>query len=202
MLGSQRPAGQQGSPVSTATLSVLLVRCKPGLSHFGTGLELRGATATACTQFSPFLDCGGHIVEAFPNAFLAVLLPEERFPAPKLKRGQRFDWLYDEALSAGRLESKHLKLDLSDEVWRRLRKEKNHELRAALICLLTAAFAAKGTATLIGEPTGGWFWLPPCSLWGPWAKRALPIAAEVIANKGHTRLDVASAIRTAGLQYR
>ena len=165
-------------------------RCKPGLSHFGTGLELRVATATACTQFSRFLDRGGQIVEAFPNAFLAVLLPEERFPAPKLKRGQRFDWLYDEALSAGRLESKYLKLDLSEEVWRRLRKEKNHELRAALICLLTAAFAAKGTASVIGESTGGWFWLPPRSLWEPWAKRGLTIAAEAIATKGYPRLAV------------
>ena len=165
-------------------------RCKPGLSHFGTGLELRRATATACAQFSRFVDRGGQIVEAFPNAFLAVLLPEHRFPAPKLKRGRRFSWLYDKALESGGLQSAFLNAELPDEVWQRLRADTNRERRAALICLLTAAFAAKGTAAVIGEPTGGWFWLPPCSLWEPWANRGLLIAAEVIANKGHARLDV------------
>jgi hypothetical protein len=34
------------------------------------------------------------IVEAFPNAFLGVLMPEEELlSAPGLKRGRRFDWL-------------------------------------------------------------------------------------------------------------
>jgi hypothetical protein len=178
-------------------------RCKPGLSQFGTGLKLRYATTDACAQLNQFIsfpsgpgtqvDRCGPIVEAFPNAFLAVLLPEVVFSgeaAQKIKRGRRFDWLYDQALKAERLDSKSLLLDLPDEVWHRLREEKNHELRASLICLLTAAFAAQGTAALIGESTGGWFWLPPYSLWEPWAKRGLMIAAEAIANKGHPRLDV------------
>ena len=38
-------------------------------------------------------------------------------------------------------------LDLPDEVWDRLHTESDHELRAALICLLTAALAAQGAAT-------------------------------------------------------
>jgi hypothetical protein len=42
-----------------------------------------------------------------------------------------------------------------------LRSETDHELRAALICLLTAALAARGIAAIIGEAEGGWFWLPP-----------------------------------------
>jgi hypothetical protein len=37
-------------------------------------------------------DRGGSIVEAFPNAFLGVLIPEiDLLSAPKLKRGRRFD---------------------------------------------------------------------------------------------------------------
>jgi hypothetical protein len=33
-------------------------------------------------------------VEAFPNAFLGVLMPEvELLGAPKFQRGRRFDWL-------------------------------------------------------------------------------------------------------------
>ena len=79
-------------------------RCRPGLSHRGVGLELRNASTDACTQFSRILASSvsatgdtvrreGPIVEAFPNAFLGVLMPEvELLVAPKLKRGRRFDY--------------------------------------------------------------------------------------------------------------
>jgi hypothetical protein len=72
-------------------------------------------------------------------------------------------------------------LELPDVVWQRLRSEANHEKRAALICLLTAGLAEKGTAAIIGETEGGWFWLPPLSLWEPWAKKGLESAAKKIA---------------------
>jgi hypothetical protein len=41
-----------------------------------------------------------------------------------------------------------------------------------LICLLTAALAHEGTGAIIGEAEGGWFWLPPWSLWQPWSPEA------------------------------
>ena len=45
-------------------------------------------------------------MEAFPNAFLGVLMPEdELLAAPKFKRGRRFDWLYDQMVTTGSLES-------------------------------------------------------------------------------------------------
>jgi len=167
-------------------------RCKPGLSHWGWGLELRRASAEACVQFSRVLGNSasdgeevavsrtGPVVEAFPNGFLGVLMPEEELlSSPKLRRGRRFDWLYERMVTTGRLESVLSKsLELHAKVWRRLDSERDHELRAALICLLTAALAAQGTAAVIGEPTGGWFWLPPWSLWQRWAKQgsAMPAA--------------------------
>ena len=122
----------------------------------------------------------GPIVEAFPNAFLGVLMPEvELLAAPRFKRGRRFDWLYEQMVTTGRLESGAVRnLDLPDVVWHRLRSETDHELRAALICLLTAALASKGTTAIIGEAEGGWFWLPPWSLWEPWATRGLESAAK------------------------
>lgn len=167
-------------------------RCKPGLSHFGFGLKLRCAAAEACAQFSNVLadstttaraavvSCRGPVFEAFPNAFLAVLLPENEFrSAPRLKRGQRFDWLYERAVETGRLSSTLSKeLDLPSEVWRKLSAETDHERRAALVCLLTAAFAAKGTAGRIGDAEGGWFWLPPVNLWQDWAKDGLRSAEK------------------------
>ena len=66
------------------------------------------------------------------------------------------------------------------------------KLRAALICLLTAALAHKGTAAIIGEAGGGWFWLPPLSLWEPWAKEGLEsaekrMALKVTSSIGHER---------------
>ena len=173
-------------------------RCKPGLSHWGLGLELRRASADACAQFSRVLASSslerthaarrnGPIVEAFPNAFLGVLTPEiELLSAPKLKRGRRFDWLYEQTATTGRLELLLSdRLDMPDQFWLRVRTERHHELRAALICLLTAALAAQRTAAIVGESTGGWFWLPPSSLWQPWAMKGLESAAERIALKGH-----------------
>jgi hypothetical protein len=171
-------------------------RCKPGLSHFGFGLRLRRATADACAQFSNVLadsrrqlealsSCRGPVFEAFPNAFLAVLLPEKEFrSAPRLRRGQRFDWLYDRAVATGTLTSTLPKrLDLPREVWEKLATESDHEQRAALVCLLTAAFAAQGTAQNVGDTEGGWFWLPPMDLWQEWAKDGLARAEEELRSK-------------------
>jgi hypothetical protein len=96
----------------------------------------------------------------------------------------RFDWLYDQMVTTGRLESLlSINLDLPPVVWNRLRLETDHELRAALICLLTAALTAKGTATMIGEAEGGWFWLPPWSVWQAWAKEGLENAEKRMALK-------------------
>jgi hypothetical protein len=132
-------------------------------------------------------------VEAFPNAFLGVLMPEvELLTAPKLKRGRRFDWLYDRMVTSGRLKSLVSKsLDLPDVVWHRLRSETDHGLSGALICVLTAALAANGAAAIIGEAEGGWFWLPPWSMWKSWATEGLENAAKrtlkVTSSIGHER---------------
>jgi len=54
---------------------------------------------------------------------------------------------------------------------------------------LTAALAAKGTAAIIGEAEAGWFWLPPWSLWQPWATRGLESAEKKMALKVTSVLD-------------
>ena len=68
-------------------------------------------------------------------------------------------------------------------------QEANHEKRATLFCLLTAALASKGTAAIIGEDEGGWFWLPPWSLWQSWATEGLESAAKRMALKVTSVLD-------------
>jgi hypothetical protein len=94
-------------------------------------------------------------------------------------------FLLQQMVTTGRLESiLSQKLTMPDYFWLRLRAEGDHELRAALICLLTAALAAQGTAAIIGESSGGWFWLPPWSLWELWARQGLERVAKKMALKG------------------
>ncbi len=51
-----------------------------------------------------------------------------------------------------------------------MQANRNHDERAALVCLLTAACVARGRFTVVGEASGGYFFLPPWSLWKSWAK--------------------------------
>lgn len=156
-------------------------RCKPGMSHFGTGYLLRRAASDVFDQFCGrfFGDSarlGKNVVEAFPNLFLGVLVRKEEFDAiPELQRGKRFDWLYDQA--SKRISKLGQFCNVPDSVFRRVEREDDHELRAALVCLLTAALAASGKAVRCGDDKGGWFWLPPLEAWEPWA------AAEITTRK-------------------
>ena len=177
-------------------------RCKPGLSHWGIGLKLREAVMEACSrsQFgsilaqstttqSAFVARTGPIVEAFPNAFLGVMTSDsDLLAAPRLPRGRRFDWLYDRVTVTGKLEAVLSPiLGLPSCVWRKaetLTSKEHHEERAALICLLTAALAARNRATVIGDETGGWFWLPPRESWEPWALQGLQDVSRAMALKG------------------
>jgi len=179
-------------------------RCKPGLSHSVIGQDLLRATRKACDEFGALLkgtaspqfaiSRNGPVVEAFPNAFLAVLMSDEEFIAqPPHDRGRRFDWLYKQMKD--RLRDKLAKeLDLTDEIWQHVNITSNHDEKAALICLLTAALAAKGRATAIGDPKGGWFWLPHRSLWEQWAKHGLDAVAAEMTRNGEP-LDVFDGLR-------
>ncbi len=63
--------------------------------------------------------------------------------------------------------------------------EHDHDRRAALVCLLTAGLAKAGRASAVGEPEGGWLWLPPLALWAPWAGAALATALAGARAGGH-----------------
>ena len=52
-----------------------------------------------------------------------------------------------------------------------IKTNQNHEQKAALICLLTAAALAAGRYTAVGDPAGGYFFLPPWEAWAPWARQ-------------------------------
>ncbi len=162
-------------------------RCRPGLSHHGRALHLRKAGMEAAGQFAAVLGgkcCLGPgltarqtipIVEAFPNTFLGVLLPETVFKEkPKEKNEKKSDWLYRAAVCTGRIAALAKRLGWDEpRTIKKLEDEEHHDHRAALVCLLTAGFAASGVSTVVGDAEHGWFWLPPVDMWEPWAKQEL-----------------------------
>ncbi|MGO7751144.1 DUF429 domain-containing protein [Rhizobium ruizarguesonis] len=159
-------------------------RCKPGLSNHGNGKDLRRAASETAEQFRHLgeqgrvigkaIRAGTPIIEAFPNAFLGVLLPEARFTMPACGKRKKFDWLYDHAVDSGVIGSLFEALGWRNQaLLDAVLAEGDHEKRAAWICLLTAACAATGTSEIIGDDKGGWFWLPQSELWAPWARNAL-----------------------------
>jgi predicted nuclease with RNAse H fold len=159
-------------------------RCKPGLSHHGRGLLLREAGRQAAADFAPVLipialPFGLHviegvpIIEAFPNTFLGVLLPDATFATWSRKSGKaKSDWLYEQVAAAGMLRRLLSALDLTSST-KHFESTLDHDERAALMCLLTACFAFAGEAVVVGDRQGGWFWLPPIAFWEPWAVAAL-----------------------------
>lgn len=171
------------------TLGKFQKRCKPGMSHIqGTGMQLRRAGSKSADQFAqvtsgeqpdvgfPQVWPGRNLVEAFPNAFLGVTLEEICYESmPSLKRGKKFDWLYDQCRKRRSLEhiTSMIRLDSDNKVLNAIESTSNHEKRAALVCLLTAASVAAGRYTAVGEPAGGFFFLPPWDAWAAWSREEI-----------------------------
>ena len=97
------------------------LRCRSRPSRFWKAarvVRIRSILSSSVSANRGAVRRDGPIVEAFPNAFLAVLMPEvELLAAPRLKRGRRFDWLYEQMVTTGRLEPVLSRnLDLRGEV--------------------------------------------------------------------------------------
>lgn len=166
-------------------------RCKPGFSHVpGTGLRFRDAGEETAKQLTELIQ--GHdlsvkfpkvnkelnLVEAFPNAFLGVITPDDRFQAmPKLRRGMKFDWLYDQCCDTEAFQNviNTIGFEKVEDILNTIKTNRDHEKRAALVCILTAAAVAKGQYTAVGDDKGGYFFLPPWDLWAEWARKELDI---------------------------
>jgi predicted nuclease with RNAse H fold len=163
-------------------------RCKPGDSTVrGSGQALRrsGAetlwqlrdlvsTSSPCSIFPRVSDV--NVAEAFPNAFLGVLLEAEAIDhARRREAGARrtFDRLYDLGLQAHAFERLRSLLGWEEEpLWSQLSTCNHHEERSALICALTAICICRGLFTAIGDPDTGYFFLPPLRAWAAWASAA------------------------------
>lgn len=169
------------------TLGCFQRRCKPGLSHVaGTGRDFRQAGQESARQLSeitsgrelsaqfPRVCEASNLIEAFPNAFMGVLLPGGCFDRiPKLRRGRKFEWLYDQCRKRNIFDSVINMIGPATlpSVLQYIKSNQNHDQKAALICLLTAAAVAAGRYTAVGDPAGGYFFLPPWKAWAPWARQ-------------------------------
>ncbi len=174
-------------------------RCRPGMTHFGQGLAFREAGALAADQFSSVvgsehrLPCaaiaGAAMVEAFPNAFMGVLLPDAVLARLPPGRSGRSDRLYEACLAEGIFERVIGLLDWPvAETIAQIAGERDHDIRAAYVCLLTAGLAFSGMASVVGDEVGGWLWLPPLDLWAHWARASVAVTLEDARMRGY--LDV------------
>jgi hypothetical protein len=178
------------------TLGAFQRRCKPALSHVpGTGRALRAAGRATARQLRrmaparplgaafPRVD-GSNVVEAFPNAFLGVCLPDAAWAVrPSLRRGQKFDWLYAAwlRLDLFRPLTHAIGLPQLDGLLDACTRNVHHDERAALVCLLTAAGVKNGRYTAVGDSAGGHLFLPPWPCWAAWARTELDHARARVA---------------------
>ena len=67
------------------------------------------------------------------------------------------------------------------ELTRTCNDNRQHDQRAALVCLLTAAGVFAGTYTAVGDEHGGYFFLPPWQSWAAWAREELDLQRVRVA---------------------
>ncbi len=150
------------------------LRGKPGPTNGGSGPELhKQATILAKLTLStqdvglaayPYKVHEKAVVEAFPNAFLAVLHPDNTFPlkpeVPRRWTDTLFPRLHQKIGELlGFLLSQH-KASFS------LGDIQSHEGIASVICALTALCVVFGRCIAVGDRGLGYVVLPPLEFWG------------------------------------
>lgn len=184
-------------------------RCKPGPTNSPTGQALNNH-AIRLANIVLDLMANGHlnieeathphrihhsrIAEAFPNAFLGVLLRAEEF-ANLPPRGQRFDYFWRMAVRDGLLESLVRHLAPQTVFDRPIGDITDHDHRAAFVCALTAMCITRNQYVAVGDPEGGQIILPPHNVWPmphnvwpiPDGRRTSWAEAELQRNIGEVR---------------
>lgn len=166
------------------------LRCAPGETRHGMGAAVRRAGCDTAVQFAdstcqsrtatgfPMVQSGRGLIEAFPNCFLGVMLPDSTFPdpMPKLKRGEKFEWLLARWRSNAAVQDLQHRLGWADQgFWLELAKNTHHEEQAGLVCALTGVCVHRNQYVAVGNEVTGYFFLPPWETWQPWAKAGLAL---------------------------
>jgi hypothetical protein len=115
------------------------------------------------------------VVEAFPSAFLGVILPDPA--AVAARRGDRSDVFFEHLVTNGALRSLLEHLLPGRSLACQPAKVTHHDDRAALVCALTALSVGAGDFTAVGD-ADGWIILPPRRFVRSWAQADLEANAR------------------------
>jgi hypothetical protein len=89
----------------------------------------------------------------------------------KLKRGEKFHWLYEQWRRLQLVESlPGLTPEVRQFFGQKFQETKHHEHQAAIVCILTGLLVIRNQFVAVGDAQGGWFFLPPWSCWKRWAQ--------------------------------
>jgi predicted nuclease with RNAse H fold len=159
---------------------VLQKRGKPGQTSSPVGQQLHThATQLAILSLdSMAIASSSHwepihpkcVVEAFPNMYLAALIPEGDMPVLARDASDRYwEILVDES---DRLKALIGHLLPGRQIATDLKSVRNHEHRAGVVCALTALSVAVGDYVSVGDAEDGDIFLPPQAAWGLGAQDA------------------------------
>ena len=153
---------------------VLQKRGKPGQTSSPVGQQLhRHATALAHLALeSADIMAAAHaepihassVVEAFPNMYLAALVPELELPVLSRDASDRYWELLVER--SDRLKSLIHRAVQGRELRNDVVAIRDHEHRAGVVCALTALAVASGAHVAVGDPVDGDIVLPAYAEWG------------------------------------
>jgi hypothetical protein len=153
---------------------------KPGQANAPIGKQLNAA-ANDCVR-AVFKEChlapathavridGKAVVEAFPTAFLGVMLRDPN--ALTVQRSTRSDVFFQNLVASGALGLLLRHLLPGREPSLPFDGVVHHDDRASLVCALTALAVAAGDYTAVGD-ADGWIILPPRRFVQDWAMRDL-----------------------------
>lgn len=172
-----RPVNRYRSAEAILSRGVFQRRGKPGQTNSPMGQRLhRNASDLARQALKIINDVYGKLnksnhlhpihhlclVEAFPNAFLAMLLPEGSIPPVHRNASDRF---WEVLIKLGLFQS-FLSGLLPNRSGPDLGKFHNHDERAAIVCALTALSVSKCRFVAVGDREDGFIVLPPREAWG------------------------------------
>ncbi len=161
-------------------------RCKPGATNTPRGFALH-RQATSIANFLLRTFPGIIIHEAFPNAFLGVMLPDSAFRVP-IRRGIKSDVFWENCVNGTTLMRRLLNRlfpgTLAIRLLKAATKLNDHDERAAFVCALVARGSETQANFMVGNGADGAISLPPANCIQPWALDELRIRCGPTGNTG------------------
>lgn len=200
---SRGPFQQRGKPGQTSSpTGQKLHRHATLLANLVIELQREGQL-TVAPATHPNAITSTRIVEAFPTAFLSVLLGDDEFyPLGRNKS----DVYWEHAVHKGYINDLLQCLLPQVRLTQRLEDLRDHDHRAAFICALTALGVAKNQYVAVGDPNDGDMMLPPATRWGldsngnRWAEVVLKEKLNgVRANRKHPHHNAARVLGNSAL---